>query len=368
MNIHINANIRILKYSNNYFNRFLDKYIDIKEYILKKIYNFKYIKYLILKSHDIKFIKKVIYRIDENNYDYDYTNELGSHYQDLGLDELTERYYKIGADNNHVLSQSNLGIYYMINFKYELAEKYLLLSANKNNKKSQYYLGCLYQNILFNHKLTEKYYLLCIENNENNDIYDNIYTGISQYNLALFYQNIKNDNELTEKYLKLSADNGVIFAQNALGNFYFDTIKNYGEAQRYYKMASKYNTNAQANLGCFYENVKKNYKLAIYYYLKSANNGNINAYKLLGCVYEKLKNYGLSKQYLLLYNEENYKIIFDNFNINYKQILPNNENTCLICYTEPSTIECNKCRQKYCYNCIYKWAIIECNKCTVCKS
>ena len=146
--------------------------------------------------------------------------------------------------------------------------------------------------------------IINISSNEFN-VDDNI---VINCKLGNFYYNTEKNYELAKKYYLMAIDKNNLEAMNNLGTLYYMIEKNYELAKKYYLMAiDNDNDNSMFNLGNLYHMTEQQYELAKKYYLMAIDKGNSNAMASLGNLYYIIENkYELAiKYYLMAIDKEN---------------------------------------------------------------
>jgi hypothetical protein len=170
----------------NYYNIFDTNNINIDVMMIVALY------YISKENHDIA-LKILIdaHMKDINNYNI--TCTLGILYNILNDKTNSIYYFKIGADNHHILSATNLAYEYLCQGDFNNFNLYNKIGIDKNDENALINIGIYEWNILKNHKLGEVIF---------NDLFiKNNYRAYYEYAKLISDINIKK--ELLLKAIKL---------------------------------------------------------------------------------------------------------------------------------------------------------------------
>lgn len=206
-------------------------------------------------------------------------NDISDLNLECGLHNIHSKQCEVLNSNslNLIEKQAAMGLLYLfgssgVSKDYSKAYKFLLTSAKQKNTEALNGLGIIYLyglGVSKNLDLAQKYF------EQANSLGDEV----SKINLGELYRQ-KNNFIASEEWYKLAIITNPSKAYEGLSKIYLDQ-KKFEQAYRYSEKAAELgNTEAEYNLGVFYEQgiyVNKNLEKAIFWYEKAALKGHLDA-------------------------------------------------------------------------------------------
>jgi TPR repeat protein len=145
--------------------------------------------------------------------------------------------------------------------------------------------------------------------------------------IGLYFFHIEKNYGEAKKYYLMASNKGNSYAISYLG-LYHQIGENYEEAKKYYLMAiDKGNSDAMYNLGFYYEDIENNYEEAKKYYLMAIDKDKSKSYAMtrLGNYYYIQKNYEEAKNYYLVAINKGDSHAMNRLGLYYSEIEENHE-------------------------------------------